>query len=240
MRSTFAIMQRELASLFFSPIAYVVLAGFLLATGVVVVFFTNSFKPGQAATLREFFQWMPVILAFFLPAISMRLISEEYRSGTIEPLMTAPLSDAQMVIGKYLASVAFYGVMVVTTLVYLCLLAWYGKPDIGASLAAYLGLLLVGASFLAFGLFASSLTRYQIVAWIIGAIALEIITLGAWVGASYTEGLARTFLQQINVLRHLDQFNRGLLTSESIMFFVATSALFVFLSIKVVESKRWR
>jgi ABC-2 type transport system permease protein len=154
--------------------------------------------------------------------------------------MTAPLSDAQMVIGKYLASVAFYALMVVTTLVYLLLLAVYGSPDVGASLAAYIGLLLVGAAFLAFGLFASSLTRYQIVAWIIGAIALEIITLGAWVGATHTEGVARTILQQINILRHLDQFNRGLLTSESVVFFVAISALFVFLSIKVVESKRWR
>src|SRR5262245_47705391 len=137
MRSTVAIMQRELASLFYSPIAYVVLAGFLLATGIVVVFLTDSFKPGQAATLRGFFQWMPVILAFFLPAITMRLISEEYRSGTIEPLMTAPLSDAQMVIGKYLASVAFYGLMVVSTLVYLFLLMAFGNPDVGALLAAY-------------------------------------------------------------------------------------------------------
>lgn len=232
-------MQRELLALFYSPIAYIVIAGFLLLTGILVLV-TGSFAPGQPATLRSFFAFTPYVLTMIIPAITMRLISEEYRSGTIETLMTAPISDAQMVIGKYLAAVFFYAIMLVGTLVYLVILASYGNPDIGASLASYLGLLLLGSAFLGFGMFTSSLTKNQIVAWIIGTVPLMLLVWFSAFIASRTEGLLRDAIQRINVERHLDQFNRGLVTSESVVFFVASAALFVFLSIKVVESKRWR
>ncbi len=239
MRTTIAIMQRELLALFYSPIAYIVIAGFLLLTGILVLV-TGSFAPGQPATLRSFFAFTPYVLTMIIPAITMRLISEEYRSGTIETLMTAPISDAQMVIGKYLAAVFFYAIMLIGTLVYLVILASYGNPDIGASLASYLGLLLLGSAFLGFGMFTSSLTKNQIVAWIIGTVPLMLLVWFSAFIASRTEGLLRDAIQRINVERHLDQFNRGLVTSESVVFFVASAALFVFLSIKVVESKRWR
>ena len=232
-------MQRELLALFYSPIAYIVIAGFLLLTGILVLV-TGSFAPGQPATLRSFFAFTPYVLTMIIPAITMRLISEEYRSGTIETLMTAPISDAQMVIGKYLAAVFFYAIMLVGTLVYLVILSAYGNPDIGASLASYLGLLLLGSAFLGFGMFTSSLTKNQIVAWIIGTVPLMLLVWFSAFIASRTEGLLRDAIQRINVERHLDQFNRGLVTSESVVFFVASAALFVFLSIKVVESKRWR
>lgn len=232
-------MQRELLALFYSPIAYIVIAGFLLLTGILVLV-TGSFAPGQPATLRSFFAFTPYVLTMIIPAITMRLISEEYRSGTIETLMTAPISDAQMVIGKYLAAVFFYAIMLLGTLVYLVILASYGNPDIGASLASYLGLLLLGSAFIGFGIFTSSLTKNQIVAWIIGTVPLMLLVWFSAFIASRTEGLFRDAIQRINVERHLDQFNRGLVTSESVVFFVASAALFVFLSIKVVESKRWR
>lgn len=232
-------MQRELLALFYSPIAYIVIAGFLLLTGILVLV-TGSFAPGQPATLRSFFAFTPYVLTMIIPAITMRLISEEYRSGTIETLMTAPISDAQMVIGKYLAAVFFYAIMLLGTLVYLVILASYGNPDIGASLASYLGLLLLGSAFIGFGMFTSSLTKNQIIAWIIGTVPLMLLVWFSAFIASRTEGLLRDAIQRINVERHLDQFNRGLVTSESVVFFVASAALFVFLSIKVVESKRWR
>lgn len=239
MRNTMAIMQRELASLFYSPMAYVVLAGFLLLTGVIVLV-TGSFAPGQPATLRNFFQFTPYVLTLIIPAICMRTISEEYRTGTIESLMTAPVSDAQMVIGKYLATVTFYAIMLVFTLVYLIMLKIFGNPDVGASLSSYLGLLLVGATFAAVGVFTSSLTRNQIIAWILGAIPLMLIVWFAVYITSKTQGWQREVFQRINIDRHLDQFNRGLVTIESVVFFLAASALFLFLTVKVVESKRWR
>ncbi|MFQ5807891.1 MAG: ABC transporter permease [Phycisphaerae bacterium] len=239
MRNTVAIMQRELLSLFFSPIGYIVIAGFLLITGVIVLV-TDSFSPGRPATLRNVFDFTPYVLTIIIPAISMRTISEEYRSGTIETLITAPVSDTQFVIGKYLAALVFYTIMLAGTLVYLVLMIIFGNPDVGASLAAYLGLLLIGVAFTAFGVFTSSLTRNQIVAWMLGMVPLMLFVWFAAFIVRIGEGGLRKVFQQINVLRHLDQFNRGLVTAESVVFFLATAALFLFLTVKVVESRRWR
>ncbi|MBU0638973.1 MAG: ABC transporter permease, partial [Planctomycetes bacterium] len=175
-----------------------------------------------------------------IPAISMRTIAEEYRTGTIETLTTAPVSDMQFVIGKYLAALIFYAIMLAGTLVYLVLMMIFGNPDVGASLAAYLGLLLLGVSFTAFGVFTSSLTHNQIVAWMLGMVPLMLFVWFAAYIVGSIEGPLRQAFQQVNILRHLDQFNRGLVTTESVAFFLATAALFVFLTVKVVESRRWR
>ncbi|RMF76692.1 MAG: hypothetical protein D6744_12090 [Planctomycetota bacterium] len=239
MRNTVAIMQRELLALFCSPIGYIVIAGFLLLTGVIVLV-TDTFGPGKPATLRTIFEFTPFVLTIIIPAISMRMLSEEYRSGTIETLMTAPLSDAQMVVGKYLAALLFYTLMLGATLVYLLLMMWFGNPDVGVSLSSYLGLLLAGAAFAAFGVFTSSLTSNQIVAWILGTVPLMLFV---WFGAfmvRYSQGAVRDVLQKINVSRHLDLFNRGLISAESVVFFVGLAVLFLFVTIKVVESRRWR
>ncbi len=239
MRNTVAIMQRELLSLFFSPIGYIVIAGFLLITGVIVLV-TDSIGPGKPATLRGVFDFTPYVLTIIIPAISMRTISEEYRSGTIETLTTAPVSDTQFVIGKYLAALIFYAIMLAGTLIYLVLMMIFGNPDVGASLAAYLGLLLLGVSFTAFGVFTSSLTHNQIVAWMLGMVPLMLFVWFAAFIVRLAQGGLRQVFQQINILRHLDQFNRGLVTTESVVFFLATAVLFLFLAIKVVESRRWR
>lgn len=239
MRNTLAIMQRELLSLFYSPVGYIVIAGFLLLTGVIVLV-TEVFGPGKPATLRSVFDFTPFVLTIIIPAICMRTISEEYRTGAIESLMTAPVTDAQMVLGKYLAALLFYAVMLAGTLVYLVLLMVFGKPDVGSSIAAYLGLLLLGASFAAFGVFASSLTKNQIVAWIVGAVPLMLFVWFASFVARQVQGVTREIFQRINVMRHLEQFDRGLVTAESVVFFLATAVFFLFLSVKVVESRRWR
>ena len=239
MRNTVAIMQRELLALFFSPIGYIVIAGFLLVTGVIVLV-TDVFSPGRPATLRDVFDFTPYVLTIVVPAICMRALSEEYRSGTIESLMTAPVSETQLVIGKYLAALGFYAIMLAGTLVYLVMMMIFGDPDVGASLASYFGLLLVGVSFTAFGLFTSSLTHNQIVAWMLGMVPLMLFVWFASFIVRIAEGWLRQAFQQINVLRHLDQFNRGLVTFESVVFFLASAALFLFLTVKVVESRRWR
>jgi len=239
MRNTVAIMQRELLALFFSPIGYIVIAGFLLLTGIIVLV-TDSFGPGKPATLREVFDFTPYVLAIIAPAITMRAISEEYRNGTIETLMTAPVSDAQMVVGKFLAAVVFYALMLAATLIYLILMQLFGRPDLGASLSSYLGLLLLGGAFLGFGLFTSSLTSNQIIAWMVGAVPLMLFVWFAAYIVGQVQGVLREALQRINVMRHLDQFNRGLVTSESVVLLLGLAALFVFLAIKVVESRRWR
>jgi ABC-2 type transport system permease protein len=239
MSKVLAIMNRELLALFCSPIGYITIAGFLVITGLLVVW-TEGFSPGKPADLRGVFFWTPFVLTVFVPAISMRSISEEYRSGTIESLMTVPLSDTQMVIGKFLAAYFFYVVMLAGTLIYLVLMSAYGRPDWGASLSAYVGLLLVGASFTAFGLFTSSLTRNQIVAWIVGAVPLLLIACLGYFLANSVEGWKRDMLQQMNVVGRMDLFMRGLIRSDEVVFFVGLTLLWLFLSIKVVESRRWR
>ncbi len=239
MRNTIAIMQRELLSLFCSPIGYIVITGFLLVTGVIVLR-AGVFGPGRPATLRDVFFWTPFVLTFVIPAISMRSISDEYRNGTIEALMTAPVTDTQMVLGKYLASLAFYVIMIAATGIYMLLMEVFGNPDWGAAAAAYLGLLLLGAAFMAFGVFASSLTRNQIVAWILGTVPLLLFACLGFFMVDLAEGRVRTILQQVNVMGRFGQFTRGQVESDAIIFFLGTAALFVFLSIKVVESRRWR
>lgn len=239
MRNTIAIMQRELLSLFFSPIGYIVIAGFLLLTGIIVLV-TETIGAGKPATLRGIFEFTPAVLTIIIPAICMRCISEEYRIGTIESLTTAPVSDMQFVIGKYLAALIFYLIMLAGTVVYLVIMMIFGKPDVGATLASYVGLVLIGASFTAFGIFGSSLTKNQIVAWILGTIPLMIFVWFPFFLIKILPGVWRQAFQHINILRHLDQFNRGLITTDSVALFLATTVLFLFLTVKVVESRRWR
>lgn len=239
MRNVLAIMQRELLSLFCSPVAYIVIAGYLLITGVSVLW-SGAFAPGKPASLVEVFFWAPWFLTVIVPAICMRTISEEYRAGTMEKLMTAPLSDSQMVLGKYLASLVFFVVMLAPTLVYLFLMQAYGSPDWGQSLASYLGLLLVGVAFTAFGVFASSLTSNQVVAWILGWVPLLLFAVLARFAANQVEGIWRAVFQQINVVGRYETFSKGLITTDGVVFFLAVAMLFIFLAVKVVESRRWR
>lgn len=239
MRNMTAILQRELLALFCSPIAYIVLFGFLLITGI-LVWVTDSFAPGKPATLRQIFTYTPFVLTVIIPALSMRTISEEYRTGTIETLTTAPITEGQFVLGKYFAVVAFYLLMLGGTLAYLVLMQQFGNPDWGASLSAYLGLLLLGGLFAAYGVFASSLTKNQIVAWIIGAIPLLLLsTLAYWL-VEKSEGWGRALAQQVNFMGRFDEFARGSVSLDGLLFFIGTAAFFVFLAVKVVESKRWR
>lgn len=237
MRNTLAIMQRELLALFWSPIAYIVIAGFLVVTGVLAL---DRIGPGKPATLRDIFQYAPYLLSIFVPAITMRTLAEEYRSGTIESLMTAPVSDTQLVLGKYGAALAFFVIMIAGTLIYPVIMMMYGNPDLGATLASYIGMFLAGAAFTAIGLFASSLTRNQIVAWILTTVPLVLFVWLAFFIVQQVGGTTRQVLQQINISGRLDEFNRGLVTLDGVVFFLGVTALFLFLATKVVETQRWR
>ncbi len=239
MRNTVAVMQRELLSLFCSPIAYIVIAAFLVITGVLTLYM-QTFAPGKEASLRGVFWLMPFLLTIIIPAITMRMLSDEYRNGTLESLMTAPVTELQIVLGKYLAGLAFYLVMLATTLIYVVLLAVYGNPDFGATFSAYLGLVLIGVMFLAFGLLTSSATRNQIVAWILGAVPLMLFAYFAAFMVQTTEGWVRDTFQNINVVQRYELFSRGLVSLDGPIFFLGCAAVFLFCTIKVVESKRWR
>ncbi len=239
MRNIGTLTQRELAAFFFSPIAYVVLAVFLGVTGI---FFVNdNFLPGEEASLRVTFgSYFPIILVFVIPMLTMRLLSEEFRSGTIETLMTAPVSEVDVVLGKFLGTLIFFVVMLATTLLHVGLVMTYGSPDLGLVLSSYLGLLLLGGLYISVGLFFSACTRNQVIAVLCSFVLLAIFSFLANYIARDLEGNSRVILQHLSIIAHYQDFTRGLVDVNHLVFFVSTTGLFLFLAVKALESRRWR
>src|SRR5688572_16341430 len=174
------IARRELSSYFYSPIAYVAMVLFL---GVAGYLFSRDFVPGQPAGMRSIFEWMVWLLVGVLPVLCMGLLAQEWATGTIETMMTAPVEEHEVVIGKFLGSFLFFLVLLAPTLLYLVMLALYSRPDYGPIFSGYLGLILVGAMFIAIGLFCSSLTKTQLVAVIAAWAILLMISLVPWIAA---------------------------------------------------------
>jgi len=232
------IARRELSSYFISPMAYVAMFLFLLANGL---FFMQDFQPGQPVGMRAIFDWMVWLLVFVTPVLCMGLLAQEWASGTIETLMTAPVGEHDVVLGKFLGSLAFLLVLLAPTLLYVVMLAIYGRPDIGPIFSGYLGIILVGALFIAIGLFCSSLTRSQIVAAVVAAAILAVITLVPMF-ASERAGLPAFWrrLSQAMVFQRYTDFSRGVIDTSHFVFFLATTGVFLFLSTKVLESRRWK
>jgi ABC-2 type transport system permease protein len=239
MKRSPVIARREMASYFYSPIAYVVLALFLLACGFV---FRKDFQPGQVAAMRSLFEWMVFFLVFAIPVLSMGLMSLEWDRGTIETLMTAPVEETDVIIGKFLGSLAFFLVLLAPTLIYVVMLLIYSPSfDFGPIFSGYLGIVLVGALFIAIGLFCSSLTRSQVVAAVSAAAILFAITIvPMWAGQeTMLGGFARGLADQM-VFRRYTDFSRGIIDTGNLVFFLATTAAFLFFSVKALESRRWR
>ncbi len=239
MRVTFTIARRELSSLFFSPIAYVVLGLFAFGTSL---FFLGNFAPGRPAEMRQTFFAVIWLLVFLAPAISMRLISEEFRSGAIELLTSAPLTDAQVILGKWLGAMGFFAVLMSPLVVQALLLEVVADPEWGPILCGLLGVLLVGGLYLAIGAFASALTQNQIIAFLITitlicslTILLYYLPQVSWMPLSF-----RAPLQYANVNSQYESFSKGLLAVNSFVYFLTATAMFLFLAVKMLESRRWR
>lgn len=239
MRNVGTLTQRELSVFFYSPIAYVVITVFLVVTGI--FFISDNFLPGAEASLRiTFGNYLPVILVFVVPMLTMRLLSEEFRGGTIETLMTAPVSEADVVLGKFCGTLVFYLVMLATTLLHVILVAAYGPLDVGLVLCTYVGLILLGALYISVGLFFSACTRNQVIAVVCSFVLLAVLTFLANYLAREQEGNLRVVLQHLSIMTHFQDFARGLFDINHLVFFLSTTALFLFGSVKVLESRRWR
>jgi ABC-2 type transport system permease protein len=232
-------MQRELSTYFYSPIAYVVLTIFMLVSGI--FFVSDNFSPGGESSLRILLGWyMPLMLVFFLPMLTMRLFSEEFRSGTIETLMCAPVGETEVVLGKFLGALVFYGLMLAATLVYAVIIALFGQLDLGLLLCTYIGLVLLGAMYIAVGLFFSACTSNQIVAVMCGFVLLAVFTFLANYLAQKIPGALRVVVQHLSVLDHYRDFARGLVDTNHVIYFLTSTCLFLFMAVKVLESRRWR
>lgn len=238
MNRAFVIARRELSSYFYSPIAYVAMALFLAATGVT---FFNDFQPGQPAAMRSIFDWMIFFLVMIIPILSMGLLAQEWASGTMETLMTAPVDEGDVVVGKFFGSLGLLVVLLIPTLIYVVMLSIYGHPDIGPIFTGYLGIILVGALFISVGLFCSSLTRSQIVAAVSTAAILALITIIPWLlGAKASLPRAARIAVDQAVFKRYTDFSKGILDSGNIIFFFLATFVFLFVTVKVLESRRWK
>ena len=233
------IAKRELTSLFYSPIAYVVLGVFAIVS---TLLFLMHYGPGEPADLRGQSQWIVWLMVFLVPAISMRLVSEEYRSGTIEPLMTAPVSDSQVIVGKWLGAMGFVLVLLSPLLVHVLLLEFTANPDYGPIFTVILGLIAVGGFYLAIGTFASAATQNQIIAFLITVFITGFLTIGLYALSQWSivTGPVREAMFFLNVDRQFDDFSKGLIDTSNFVYFLSGIGFFLFLAVMLLQSRRWR
>ena len=237
MSRVIALTQREVMAYLVSPVAYLTAFAFLVMTGL--LFTQQTLVPGQESTIGPLFGTMASIFVLCLPVLTMRLMADEYATGTIETLMTAPVTDAEVVLSKFLGVLAFYCLLLATTAVHITTMAKFADLDIGVTIVSYIGLLLLGGLYAAVGIFASACTRYQLVAALLGIGLLSALTfLTSYLSLAWPE--ARGVLSHVNVLGQFELFSRGVLDSAAVVYFLSGTALFLFLAVKVVESKRWR
>jgi ABC-2 type transport system permease protein len=234
------VLQREVGSYFYSPIAYIVMGMFLFASGL--AFGLGVFASGNEASLRGLFDfWMLVILAFVLPMLTMRLISEEFRSGTIETLLTCPVKETEIVLGKFLGCLVVYLILLAALLPYPIVLAMFGQLDVNLLICNYIGLVLLGALFISVGLFFSACTKHQIIAVLLSLVLLAMMTFASHGLATIVQtGWLRVLLQQVSIRAHFSDFVRGLLDLNHVVFFLTMTGLFLFLTVKRLEMRRWQ
>ncbi len=242
MKDVWIIFKREFAAYFYSPIAYVFSIIFIILNCGLYMF--HFFFFGNA-DMRAFFSALPVTLALiFIPAISMRLWSEEKKLGTIELLLTLPMKAEHVVLGKYLAGLAFYLVALAGTLAIPIMLVFLGKPDFGPILGGYFGSVLLGAFYLAVGIFISGFFADQIVSLIITSLVCGFFALIGWqyvpmVIDGWVPGLGDFLYSYVGVPRHFNDIARGVIDLRSIVYFLSLSALFITLNIKYLDGRKY-
>jgi len=245
MHKVLAIVRRELIAYFSSPLAYIVLTAFLLMQGCIfylVVAFANEPGGPPNAPLHFFFGgfffWL--FLLFVVPAITMRLVAEERRSGTIEVLLTSPLSEGQVIAGKFVAALLFYLFLWLPTLVYVLILATYGEVDPGPVAAGYLGVALLGFLFLAVGVLMSTLSKNQLVAAILAFAALLFLFIVVIFDDPRFGSTIQAVASHMNVVDHMDSFKLGIVDTRHVVYFLSTGTFFLYLATKALEVKKWR
>lgn len=233
-----ALTHRELATSFLSPVAYIVAAVFLVAAGY--LFMTHTLVEGEEASVRSMLDGMAWLLVFAMPLMTMRVLSEEFATGTIETLMTAPVTDVEVVIGKFMGVFIFYLALLAATLAHVVLLFAYGATDVGVVIYGYVGMILLGSLYVAVGVFTSALTRHQLLAAIMGMGILSLFTLVVDAFAGWHAGQWREVLGYVNILHHFEDFSKGIFDTKSVVFFLSGTFFFLFLAVKALESRRWR
>ncbi len=238
MRNIFAVMRKEFRGYFDSPVAYIYITFFtVLSTWL----FMRSFFLVSQATMRGYFGILPWLLLFFIPAVTMRLWAEEKKLGTIELLMTLPLKDVEVVLGKFFASFLFLAVTLVLSLALPIMVSMLGEPDLGSIAGGYLGAILLGGAYLAIGLFVSSLTENQIIAFIIGVtITFLLFVIGEEFVVYNAPDAIVPMLKFLGMGAHFDSIGRGVVDSRDVIYYLSLIGFFLFLNVRSVESRKWK
>lgn len=254
MKNTLIICRKELSSYFVSPIAYGLMAFFALIAGfffyTATVFFVQQSMRSQMSgqsfpmsvnewVVRPVLSNVSVIGLFLIPMITMRLFAEEKRSGTYELLATSPIHDFEIILGKWFAALIMYAAILGTSLLDLCILYAYGRPDWKPMLIGYLGLLLQGGALLAIGTFISNTTRSQIVAGVATFAVCLLLWVLDWVTAFGTSVPVK-ILSYMSVLTHFEPFSKGLIDTKDVIYYLTMIFLGLFLTARSMESLRWR
>ncbi len=227
------IMKKELRAYFVSPIAYIVITIFLVFTGF---FFFKDFFYFNQAEMRNFFQLLPLLLAFVVPAVTMRLFSEERQSGSLETLMTLPVSTLDVVAGKLMAGTLFMAIMLSPTLLYVVTLVIVGSPDPGPIIGGYLGALLLAGAYASIGVLTSSLSKNQIIGFITGWAACFFLWLIDKIVFFMPSFLG--FLEYLGSDTHFQNISKGVIDTRDIVYFLSIMAVSVLVTVKIIEDRR--
>lgn len=237
----FAILKKEFNSFFASPIAYLVIGVFLLLNGLFLFIFNDDFNILNAgfADVNSFFYLAPWVLLFLIPAITMKSFADEFNSGTIEILKTRPISDWQIVLGKFWASLLLVIVAIIPTFIYVCTVYQLGKPvgniDFGSTIGSYLGLLFLASTYTTVGLFCSTLSKNQIVAFILSIFITFILFYGFDAIANLIGGSIT--IQKIGINEHYKSISRGVIDTRDIIYFISISTFFLFITKMRLENE---
>ena len=254
MNNILAIAHKELKSYFSTPIAYVVIGFFALLFGyffyaMLIIFNQQSLQLGgfsgggnvdiNQQLIRPLFLNASVILLFVLPLITMRTYSEEKRSGTIELLLTSPVTDVEIIVGKFLGAMTLYAAMLGITLIHMVLLFAWGNPEPKVVLTGYVGLLLMGGCFISVGLLISSLTKNQIVSGMITFAVFLLLWVINWI-ASFTGPTTQSVLNYLSITDHFDDFTKGILDTKHFVYYLSVISFGLFLTARAVDTERWK
>lgn len=258
MRNIYLVLKNELRAYFTSPVAYVVITIFLVITGyffysLVGVFSIISFQAEanpmlarqynllniNESVVRPLFGNISMIMLLMTPLLTMRLLAEEKKTGTIELLLSYPIKDVEVLMGKFLACLTVFLVMLISTVTYPFLLIYLGEPEVAPILTGYLGLFLLGMAFISLGMFTSSLTENQIIAATVSFGILLIFWLLSFSLLFVSPGLGK-FISYISITEHLESLAKGVVDTEDLIYYVNFTLLFLFLTLRSIESRRWR
>ena len=239
-----AMTVRELKSYFYSPLAWVGTTVFMFMQGVLffglIAFYSNPGAPPQPG-FYHIAQFSMFLMTFLLPALSMHLISAERRQGTLEALLTAPVSETQIVLAKFIGSLLFFLFMIASLAVFVGILAHYDQWESGPIVGSGFGLLLIGGLFLSFGLLASALTESQLVAFLASFLFNLALVYGVNIVMRWTESIdARLYLGVVSIQNHFQDFSRGIVKVAPVTFYLSSIWLCLFLTVRALEARKWR